>query len=130
MGKVQAAQPAGVVATAARGGQTGVGKTFSERNFAHPTPAADLPTPPRTRAALPKKRGRPSLDRRGGWIEFPVKSGKRYPRRRQWKKIDGQWRKVSLGRATELELMSEQEYQDYAQRRDRARAARRKYRNN
>ncbi len=129
MGKEPTAQPAGVVEATARGGQIGVGKTFSERSIAHPTPDAVLPTPPRERAAPPKKRGRPSLDRRGGWIEFPVKSGKRYPRRRQWKKIDGQWRKVSLGKAAELELMSEQEYQVYAEQRERARAARRKNRN-
>ena len=120
-----------------RGGQIqiGVGKTFSERNdFAHPANTV-LPTPGTGgqvaasrggQNAAPKKRGRPSADKRGGWIEFPVKSGKRYPRRRQWKKIDGQWRKVSLGKADELELMSEQEYQVYANNRERARAARRK----
>ena len=118
-----------------RGGQSGVGKTFSERNdFAHPANTV-LPTPGTGgqvaasrggQNAAPKKRGRPSADKRGGWIEFPVKSGKRYPRRRQWKKIDGQWRKVSLGKADELELMSEQEYQVYANNRERARAARRK----
>ena len=119
-----------------KGGQIGVGKTFSERNdFAHPTPDPVLPTPSTGgqvtasgggQNAAPKRRGRPSVDKRGGWIEFPVKSGKRYPRRRQWKKIDGQWRKVSLGKADELELMSEQEYQVYANNRERARAARRK----
>ncbi len=108
-----------------------MGKTFSERNdFAHPQGDPVLPTPERPakggQNAAPKKRGRPSADKRGGWIEFPVKSGKRYPRRRQWKKIDGQWRKVSLGKADELELMSEQEYQVYASNRERARAARRK----
>ena len=90
-----------------------------------PSRALTRKWPPNCNAA-PKKRGRPSADKRGGWIEFPVKSGKRYPRRRQWKKIDGQWRKVSLGKADELELMSEQEYQVYANNRERARAARRK----
>ena len=127
-------QPAGVVESPRGGQNLGVGKIFSERNdFAHPTTETILPTPEPRRGGqkdAPKKRGRPSLDRRGGWIEFPVKSGKRYPRRRQWQKIDGQWRKVSKGKATELELMSEQEYKDYAEQRDRARAARRKYRNN
>ena len=127
-----------MVETTSRGGQIGVGKTFTERNdFAHPQ-ADVLPTPEQGgqsfasrggQSTAPKKRGRPSLDKRGGWIEFPVKSGKRYPRRRQWKKIAGQWRKVSLGKATELELMSEQEYKTYAELRDRARAARRKHRN-
>lgn len=116
-----------------RGGQIGVGKDSQRESFAHPTGDPVLPTPEQParggqKAAL-KKRGRPSADKRGGWIEFPVKSGKRYPRRRQWKKIDGQWRKVSLGKADELELMSEQEYQVYAELRERARAARRKHRN-
>jgi len=116
-----------------RGGQIGVGKDSQRESFAHPTPDPVLPTPEHPARGgqkdAPKKRGRPSLDKRGGWIEFPVKSGKRYPRRREWRKIDGQWRKVSKGRATELELMSEQEYQAYADRRDRAHAARRKNRN-
>lgn len=130
MGAAEVAQPAGVVMLP-RGGQIGVGKTFSERNdFAHPKADPVLPTPERParggQNAAPKKRGRPSADKRGGWIEFPVKSGKRYPRRRQWKKVNGQWRKVSLGKAEELELMSEQEYQVYANNRERARAARRK----
>ena len=140
MGKASTAQPAGVVAVAARGGQSGVGKTFSEKNsIAHPnavalsTPTPEkvsvLPTPSGGQGASQRKRGRASFDKRGGWIEFPIKSGKRYPRRRQWKKVDGQWRKVSLGRASELELMSEQEYKVYAELRDRARAARRKARN-
>ncbi len=134
VGKMETAHTAGVVDLSRRGEQkSGVGKTFQRESFAHPAPADDLPTPERRRGGqkdAPKKRGRPSMDKRGGWIEFPVKSGKRYPRRRQWKKVDGQWRKVSLGKATELELMSEQEYREYADKRDRARAARRKYRHN
>ena len=130
VGKAPAAQPSGVVdIPSGRGGQN----VLSVNRFAHPTPDPVLPTPERParggQSAAPKKRGRPSADKRGGWIEFPVKSGKRYPRRRQWKKIDGQWRKVSLGKADELELMSEQEYQTYAELRERARAARRKHRN-
>jgi hypothetical protein len=129
VGKIPTAQPAGVESPSARGGQNGVGNDSQRESFAHPAPDV-LPTPGRGgQKDAPRKRGRPSLDKRGGWIEFPVKSGKRYPRRRQWKKKDGQWRKESLGRATELELMSEQEYQVYAEQRERARAARRKSRN-
>ena len=135
VGKAPAAQPSGVVdIPSGRGGQN----DSQRESFAHPTPDHVLPTPEQGgqpsvsrggQSAAPKRRGRPSIDKRGGWIEFPVKSGKRYPRRRQWKKIDGQWRKVSLGKADELELMSEQEYQTYAELRERARAARRKHRN-
>jgi hypothetical protein len=130
VGKTPTVQPAGVVdSPPSRGGQN----NSQRESFAHPVPAPVLSTPERPakggQNAAPKKRGRPSADKRGGWIEFPVKSGKRYPRRRQWKKKDGQWRKVSLGKAEELELMSEQEYQTYAELRERARAARRKHRN-
>jgi hypothetical protein len=127
VGKKPTAHPAGVVKSHRVGNnQAGVGKTSQRENIAHPAADPVLPTPAKTEL---KKRGRPSADKRGGWIEFPIKNGKRYPRRRRWKKIDGQWRKVSEGKALELDIMSESEYREYANNRDRARAARRRNRN-
>jgi hypothetical protein len=67
---------------------------------------------------------RAGLRRRGGWIEFRQKNGRRYARRRAWEKRDGQWLKVFLGRVAEIPVMTEEEYKDYVNNRERARAIR------
>lgn len=49
--------------------------------------------------------------RRGGWIEYRKKNGRRYARRRSWKLVDGEWRKVFHGRVVSLPVMTEAMYQ-------------------
>ena len=79
-----------------------------------PTPApAALPTP--SRAALRK---------RGGWIEFRQKNGRRYARRRAWEKQNGQWVKVFKGREADIPVMTEEEYKDYVHKREQAKRIR------
>jgi hypothetical protein len=67
---------------------------------------------------------RDALRKRGGWIEFRQKNGRRYARRRAWEKRDGQWVKSFLGRVAEIPVMTEQEYVDYVNKREQARAIR------
>lgn len=74
---------------------------------------ATLPTPSRT-----------DLRRRGGWIEFRQKNGRRYARRRSWKKIGGEWRKTFEGRVTEIPVMTEEEYKRYVEQREQAKRIR------
>lgn len=78
-----------------------------------PTPDSPLPTP--TRAGLRK---------RGGWIEFREKNGRRYARRRSWQKLDGAWRKVFHGRVNEIGVMTEEQYKDYVNEREQAKRIR------
>jgi len=72
-----------------------------------------MPTP--TRAGLRK---------RGGWIEFREKNGRRYARRRSWQKLDGAWRKVFHGRVNEIGVMTEEQYRDYVNEREQAKRIR------
>lgn len=67
---------------------------------------------------------RAGLRKRGGWIEFRQKNGRRYARRRAWKKEDGQWRKVFYGRVAEIPVMTEEEYVNYVNQRERAKSIR------
>lgn len=80
-----------------------------------PLPTPTLPTPPPLRKGLRK---------RGGWIEFREKNGRRYARRRSWQKQDGQWRKVFHGRVGEIPVMSEEQYENYVNERERAKRIR------
>lgn len=78
-----------------------------------PTPISPLPTPTRK-----------GLRKRGGWIEFREKNGRRYARRRSWQKKDGQWQKVFHGRVVEIPVMTEEEYTNYVNERERAKSIR------
>ena len=80
-----------------------------------------LPTPNETPLPTPN---RATLRKRGGWIEFREKNGRRYARRRTWKKVDGQWRKTFEGRVTEIPVMTEQEYEYYVLQREQAKRIR------
>lgn len=78
-----------------------------------PTPDSPLPTPIRK-----------GLRKRGGWIEFREKNGRRYARRRSWQKKDGVWTKVFHGRVVEIPVMSEEQYTNYVNERERAKSIR------
>ena len=73
-----------------------------------------MPTPPTT----------PRPVRRRGWGEFREKNGRRYARRRSWKKIDGEWKKVFGGRVRSIPAMSEKEYKAYVKQREAAKRRR------
>lgn len=86
-----------------------------------PTPKTSLPTPKNGSGQTLDRR---KLNKRGGWIEFREKNGRRYARRRQWVKIDGQWKKVFKGRETSIPVMTEGEYKDYVNKRETAKRIR------
>lgn len=67
---------------------------------------------------------RAGLRKRGGWIEFRQKNGRRYARRRSWQKVDGQWTKKFHGRVAEIPVMTEEEYTNYVNKRERAKRIR------
>lgn len=67
---------------------------------------------------------RANLRKRGGWIEFRQKNGRRYARRREWQKKNGQWVKVFKGREATIPVMTEEEYKDYVYKRDLAKRIR------
>lgn len=67
---------------------------------------------------------RDDLRKRGGWIEFRQKNGRRYARRRAWEKQNGQWVKVFKGREAHIPVMTEEEYKNYVNKRDLAKRIR------
>lgn len=67
---------------------------------------------------------RDAFRKRGGWIEFREKNGRRYARRREWQKKNGQWVKVFKGREANIPVMTEEEYKDYVNKRDLAKRIR------
>lgn len=107
-------------ATTPRSGQNGSGQRSGHREkpaLAHSQPAAATPAP------LPTP-NRAALRKRGGWIEFRQKNGRRYARRRAWEKQDGQWVKVFKGREAAIPIMTEEEYKDYVYKREQAKRIR------
>jgi hypothetical protein len=99
--------PVGVVNGSGQGSGHRVNQTL-------PTPESEvLPTPDRS-----------TVRKRGGWIEFREKNGRRYARRRSWKKVDGQWRKIFEGRETTIPVMTEKEYEYYVAQREQAKRIR------
>ena len=101
------------VATLVRSGQTAALPTPHPAGSGHREKPA-LPTP-----------GRENYRKRGGWIEFRKKNDRRYARRRSWQKVDGRWIKAFHGRVSEIPVMSEEEYSDYVNKRERAKRIRR-----
>ena len=81
--------------------------------LAHSQQPDPMPTP-----------SRDALRKRGGWIEFRQKNGRRYARRRAWEKQNGQWVKVFNGREASIPVMTEEEYKDYVYKRDLAKRIR------
>lgn len=77
-----------------------------------------LPTP----IAHPQRKRR----QRKGWIEFKKKNGKRYARRRSWKKVDGEWKKAYHGRVRSIPVMTEKEYNNYVKQREAAKRRRKR----
>lgn len=100
-------------------GQNGSGQGSGHR--VNRVAAETLPTPSAAVMPTPK---RADLRKRGGWIEFREKNGRRYARRRSWKKVAGQWRKTFEGRATEIPVMTEKEYEYYVAQREAAKRIR------
>lgn len=83
-----------------------------------------MPTPTTLPTPTPPTLRRSDLRKRGGWIEFREKNGRRYARRRSWQKVDGQWAKKFHGRVAEIRVMTEEEYKDYVNNRERAKRIR------
>lgn len=87
-----------------------------------PTPNVPTPLPTPTPSATRERP--PGYRRRRGWIEFRSKNGRRYARRRAWVKRDGQWVKEYLGRVAEIPPLTEEQYNDYVNRRAAAKRIR------
>ena len=66
---------------------------------------------------------RGSGQNRKGWIEYPTRKGKlkRYPRRRVWTKENGEWKKKSMGRVYSLDPLTQEQYEQYKERRKKLR---------